>query len=245
MDGAVTVLGANGQTNSAAFAVPRQSITTESFALLLRQAKDQRDEALHETTVSPSKISDDSLSTQHMDAQIPLDGPMEDYAIIRSTIHMTSHPYMIQLLLWTPDLAPKYLAPGQSVPSWNFEYVSDGGIHAIQYDDGDTGAHSIDAETCRYPDKSVSSASVVELQRNSYADLNSIFENFGNNPFMTYEAQGFAPHLLRNAYESAQERFKNTVSVVPVNLVPMNTEAVSSHTIVKVKVEGEGSHKLK
>lgn len=53
------------------------------------------------------------------------------------------------------------------------------------------------------------------------------------------------PHLLLNDYSIEDDSFKKTFSVIAASNVPHDTNVISSHTILKFKVDDDGSLKLK
>lgn len=62
---------------------------------------------------------------------------------------------------------------------------------------------------------------------------------------MMHEAQGFPTYAGDNAYDTEEEAFKKTVTVIPASSLPLDTNTISSEVIYKVKVLEDLSLKLK
>ena len=83
------------------------------------------------------------------------------------------------------------------------------------------------------------------LASNEQVDFQSMFNHFGNRPFLMSQAQGFPQACIINAYKREEESFKHTVRVVTRDTVPSNANVISSHVIYKIKLNDDNSLKLK
>lgn len=72
-----------------------------------------------------------------------------------------------------------------------------------------------------------------------------MLEYFGNKPFLRHHAQGFDQFPLVNAYKAEEETFLKTARPVPKDKIPPSSNIISSHTLYKVKMNDDGSLKLK
>lgn len=123
--------------------------------------------------------------------------------------------------------------------------IHDHGSHVIEYVDGDQKTLNLVNETWRYPINNASTTKVIELQSSASEDIATLYTPFGNKYFMAHHAQGIPTFPLLNSFEAEEYVFKNTFTVVAIADVPLNANIISSHTIYKVKVNDDGTLRLK
>ena len=135
--------------------------------------------------------------------------------------------------------------------------------HVIVYDDGDIETLNMSIEEWRFNDiandndvntesqneNSTLQSSTVShlptLQRNEKSDLQSLFDHFGNRPFLTSHAQRFPQAAIINSYKREEEAFKRIVREVCRETVPSNANVISSHVLYKLKLNDDNTFKLK
>ena len=83
-----------------------------------------------------------------------------------------------------------------------------------------------------------------EVHRIEQSVLQNYVKAFGHRDFMSYQAQGLEFFSLKNAYVK-EEVFKKTVRMVHKSKIPKDANIILSHVIYKVKINDDGSQKLK
>lgn len=125
-------------------------------------------------------------------------------------------------------------------------HITDTGQHVINYVDYDVETLTISDETWRYQSSlDAALGNFSALPSNEKQILKNIMDSFGNKPFVRHQAQGFEQFPILNAYRVEEEDFKKNVESVKRSCVPPGSNVISSHVIYKVKMNEDGSLKLK
>lgn len=83
------------------------------------------------------------------------------------------------------------------------------------------------------------------FKSDALAVLEDMLYYFGNWSFMRYQAQAFPNYGMKNAYLAEEADFIKTVRAILLAQVPSDTNIIASHTVYKVKTNGDQSLKLK
>lgn len=122
------------------------------------------------------------------------------------------------------------------------------------YDDGENEKLSMANETWKFESTEVDentltastgASSTLTVTNTEPNELGRMFEFFGNKPFMKFQAQGFEQFVLSKAYKSEEDVLLKTVEVIPREKVPKNANVIRSHSLYMIKVNDDGSMKLK
>lgn len=122
------------------------------------------------------------------------------------------------------------------------------GSQTVVYDDGGIETLDFGRETWCYASsaKLLSiCASSIKLNSDAPMVLSSMFNFFGNKPFLRHQAQAFPAYILLNAYMTEECDFRKVVKETPLVEIPHKSNIIASHTIYKIKVNDDQSLKRK
>lgn len=196
---------------SASFDYIRPALPADSFGQMVQEAIDVMDRELNE--IADNTPDDPSESIEDDTAKEKKDEEDEDISILPSVGERID-------VLW--PLHNTYFS----------EIVSEipERMHKIEYDDGDEETLAMSNETWRFstPIESLTAAfnGSLQLQSTDQSDLQSLFDNFGNRPFMAYRSQGFPSYLIHIYYTEEEEVFKKTVKTVHRKDVPPGANVI-------------------
>lgn len=121
------------------------------------------------------------------------------------------------------------------------------GRHFIVYDDDDDEKLFLESETWRF--EHAASANQIELikslESNEQEVLNSLLDAFGMKPFLLHQCEGFDQHVIMKAYDKEERSYLEHVQPAQRRQIPHDANIVRSHVVYKLKVEDDGSLKLK
>jgi len=125
------------------------------------------------------------------------------------------------------------------------------GMFNISYDDGDEETLDLSNETWRRVASEEPLAAnktqlaLNELMSSEQDEIDAYFQAFGQKDFLLHHAQGLPTFPIKNAFDKEEELFTKNVRLVHVNDVPKNANIITSHVIYKVKINDDGSKKMK
>lgn len=74
-----------------------------------------------------------------------------------------------------------------------------------------------------------------EFRDAEHSELTRVLDHFGNKAFLKYQAQGFEQFLILKAYDTEEQNFMKTLSVISKNEIHDNANITNSHCLYKVK----------
>lgn len=233
----VSVSGRNGRENTIAFEDLRSALPNNSLAQLVQDRLDslnteildryKMESAPDNINVTPDELNPVRPSSTDADFGI-------ESSIVEPSIGENVSVY------WSLD---KVFYPG------TFHSEEDDGHLNIHYDDGGKECLDMTKEVWKYTESLSASSSTLtpelELKCAESDVLSSMVDYFGNKPFFRHQVQGFDQYVLFNSYQTEEETFLNTVRPFPHNKVLSDANIISSHTLYKVKMNDDGSLKMK
>ena len=261
--GNITVPGKNGRRAIVAAEDARLALPDDSLASAVQRAIDEVDDVIdyaadaqaeavstappltvltHEdadfsgsNAESTRVVNDDAANVPDLNNDVL---PADDEVLpnLQTDIHLGDR----LRVYWPMD--DKYY-PGQINTIYNNGEVD------VLYDDGDVERLNLDNEAWEFTGESyfmpASSAELMEVTDKEPEVLREMMNHFGNKAFLLHQAQGFEQFPLVTSYNREEESFVKTVKIVSRDEVPPQANVIGSHVLYKLKLNDDGSLKLK
>jgi len=230
MSGIVVVPGTSGKKISAAVEDVRIAGKDNNLAQKIQEAIDSVNMTLD---IALDNMNDGNQSSSEQ----PFSAPSET--------EEDSGPFMSLLPSIGDNLEIYWPLEKQYYPGTVVSIDADTEKFNIDYDDGDKETLDLTNQVWRYQGSEALHGNIAELRSNETEDLQKYYDFFAHKEFMAHQAEGLPRYLLWNAYNDEESKFKETVRDVMALDVPENANVITSHVIYKVKLNDDGSFKMK
>lgn len=228
--GIVTLPGTSGKKIKAAVEDVRSAIQENTLAQKIQEAIDNVD-------ISLDRALDDMNDTSIADGKHDIPDTSE--------ITEEVGPFISPLPSIGDKLEIYWPLENQYYPGHVASIDGETQMFNINYDDGDQETVNLSDEVWRFQGPDAVHGNIAELQSNEVEDLQKYYSFFGHKEFMSHQAEGLPRYLLWNAYNDEELKFKETVRDIMSATVPENANVITSHVIYKVKLNDDGSFKMK
>ena len=236
--GTITVPGRKGRTVKAAVEDVRLAVTEDKFAQKVQESIDTLDRSIDECI--DEICSDDAANGEsNDDTQFNTDN--DDQSDNEQLTKLPTVGDSIDVYWPEDDL----FYPGKVSKIDEIE-----NSYKIDYYDGDQETLNLKNEIWKFTSDTALCSNYVQMKNQEVQSMEqSILQNyvkaFGHRDFMSYQAQGLEFFPLKNAYVKEEEVFKKTVRMVHKSKIPKYANIITSHVIYKVKINDDGSQKMK